>query len=212
MIRHILFDLDNTLYPRNAGLEEQMQGRIAAYIAGLLGLPQEEALKERRKGIAGYGTTLEWLIAEKNFTNIDDYFAAVHPPGEEEGLSPNPALRPFLESLPVPRAILTNSPREHADRVLAKLGVADLFTRIFDMRWNQNQGKPLPIAFNRALEALGGRAEDTLFIDDYPSYVRGYLALGGRGLLLDEFDTHPDYPHPRIRRLEELRGFLEARA
>jgi putative hydrolase of the HAD superfamily len=209
MISYILFDLDNTLYPVSSGMEEALQRRIIDYAARFLGLSQGETLRERTKGISRYGTTLEWLMHEKDFTDIDSYYAAVHPAGEEEALSPDPDLRPFLKSLPVPMAILTNSPKEHSDRILKKLGITDLFTHVFDMRWNKNQGKPLPVAFNRALEALGSAPGETLFIDDYPRYVEGYLSLGGKGLLLDEAGAYPDFPYPRIRRLRELTAFLE---
>jgi hypothetical protein len=45
-------------------------------------------------------------------------------------------------------------------------------------------------------------------VDDYPEYIDGYLALGGKALLLDEFDAYPAYPHPRIRTLRELDNYL----
>ncbi|MDR3129926.1 MAG: HAD-IA family hydrolase [Treponema sp.] len=209
MIQYILFDLDNTLYPMSSGMEAALQKRIIGYVMPFLGLPTpEDAFKSRAEGITRHGTTLEWLIHEKGLKDIDGYYAAVHPEGEEDGLSPDKELRPFLESLPVPKAILTNSPREHSDRILKKLGIRDLFTHVFDMRWNGNRGKPLPSAFYRALDALGAAPAETLFIDDCPRYVEGYLALGGRGLLLDEQDAYPDFPHPRVRHLRDLRAFL----
>jgi putative hydrolase of the HAD superfamily len=209
MVRYILFDLDNTLYPVSSGMEDALHRRIIDYTTRFLGLAPDEALRERMEGISRYGTTLEWLIHEKALTDIDGYYAAVHPAGEEADLVPDPDLRPFLESLPVPRAILTNSPKEHSDRILKKLGITDLFTHVFDMRWNGNQGKPLPIAFNRALEVLGVSPAETLFVDDYPRYVAGFLSLGGKGVLLDETGAHPDFPYPRIRHLRELTAFLE---
>jgi putative hydrolase of the HAD superfamily len=208
MIRYILFDLDNTLYSIRTGMEQDFQRRIIAFSSRLLGITPEEALSRRREGITRYGTTLEWLMGDKGFTAIDEYYAAVHPAGEEDCIPPDPELRRFLLGLNIPLAILTNSPREHTDRVLAKIGIADLFTHIFDMRWNRNQGKPLPIAFTRALDALGSAADDTLFVDDTPRYVRGYLDLGGRGILRDELDRHPDYPYPKIRELPELTAYI----
>jgi putative hydrolase of the HAD superfamily len=209
MIDHILFDLDNTLYSARFGLEDNMARRNIAYIARFLGLTEEDAALERRKKIRSYGTSLEWLIGEKGFTDIEGYYAAVHPEGEEAGLIPNPRLPELLAVLPVPLAILTNSPREHADRILNKLQIGDFFAHVFDMRWNRFRGKPSPEAFNRALNAWGARPESTLFIDDFPPYVRGYLALGGRGVLLDEFDASPEYLDLRIRSLEELPVLLE---
>jgi putative hydrolase of the HAD superfamily len=208
MIRYILFDLDNTLYSTTTGMEQDFQRRIIGFASRFLGITTEEALARRREGLKKHGATIEWLIGECGFSAINDYYAAVHPEGEEDVIPQDRELRRFLESLNIPMAILTNSPREHADRVLAKIGIADLFTHIFDMRWNGNQGKPHRIAFTRALDALGATPETTLFIDDTPRYVRGYLDMNGKGLLRDELDQHKDYAHPKIRELRELTRYL----
>ena len=208
MIRGILFDLDNTLYSIKYGLEREMARRILAFICERLELSADEAAQVRRQAVTTYGSSLAWLMAEKGFTDIDGYYAAIHPPGEEANLPADPKLRVFLENLYLPYAILTNSPREHTDRILAKLGVADLFTHIFDMRWNNLVGKPHPGAFQRALEVLGTSPEETLFVDDYPSYVEGYLKIGGVGVLMDEEDRHPDVPYPRVQSLEEVLALI----
>jgi putative hydrolase of the HAD superfamily len=208
MITNILFDLDNTLYSARYGLEDKVSRRVADFLSARLGLPWEQALALRRERIKNYGTTMEWLRSEMGFTDINSYYAAIHPEGEEDALPPDPALGSFLQNLNLPLAVLTNSPREHADRILKKLGITDLFTYIFDIRWNGLKGKPQPDVFKRALEAMGSGPEETLFIDDFPSYVEGYLAIGGKGLLLDEFGEHRDYPHERIQNLRELTAFL----
>ncbi|MDR2797963.1 MAG: HAD-IA family hydrolase [Treponema sp.] len=207
-LQYILFDLDNTLYSPRYGLELNVDRRIAQFLVAYLGLSLEEALRQRRERIQHYGTTLEWLMVEKGYTDIEAYYTAIHPAGEADILSPVPGLREFLESLPLPRGILTNSPKEHADRILTKLGIGDLFTHIFDIRWNGFKGKPHAEAFHRALNTVGTIPETTLFIDDTPRCVSGYCALGGPGLLLDEENAYPAYPHPRIRDLRELTGFL----
>jgi FMN phosphatase YigB (HAD superfamily) len=72
------------------------------------------------------------------------------------------------------------------------------------MRWNGLKGKPRPDVFRRVLEVLGKSPGEVLFIDDYPKYVAGYNAIGGRGVLLDELDAYPDFPGQRIRNLREL--------
>jgi putative hydrolase of the HAD superfamily len=208
MIRHLLFDLDNTLYSAGLGLENNVRRRIFEFTAGYLGVSPEEAEAERQKTLTRYGTSLEWLISEKGLTDIDAYFLAVHPLDEADALPPDPRLRPFLEGLPCPLAILTNSPMEHAERFLSKLGVRDLFVHIFDMRGNGLKGKPRPEVFRRALDALGCGAESVLFIDDDRRHVGGYRAMGGRGVLFDEFGVRSAYPHERIRTLEELTWFL----
>jgi putative hydrolase of the HAD superfamily len=208
MIQQLLFDLDNTLYSARYGLEENVGRRIAEYLARYFGISPEEAVLRRRKRISYYGTTLEWLLAEEGFTDIDAYFAAIHPGGEADALEADPAQREFLESLKLPMAVLTNSPMEHAVRVLDKLQIRDLFPRIFDIRWNGFKGKPRAESFYRTLDALKSAPENTLFIDDYPKYIEGYIAIGGNGLLLDEADSQRDFPHRRIRELKELTAFL----
>jgi putative hydrolase of the HAD superfamily len=209
MVDHILFDLDNTLYSPRSGLEAGVSRRIHEYIAAWLGLSVEEAVAERKQRIDNYGTTLEWLMAEKGFTAIEDYYRAVHPDDEADALLPDPELRDFLKNLPRPLSILTNAPREHAGRILEKLGIAGLFGEIFDIRRLGYRGKPREEAFRVVLGVLGAEPEEVLFIDDVPKYVLGYRAIGGRGLLIDELDEHLAYPHEKIRNIRELTRFLD---
>ncbi|OHE57460.1 MAG: pyrimidine 5'-nucleotidase [Treponema sp. RIFOXYC1_FULL_61_9] len=209
MIRYVLFDLDNTLYPSDSGMEEDAMQRIGDFVARHLGVSFEEGRTRRNARIDGYGTTLEWLIAEQGLEDVEGYYAVVHPDGEEEGLSPDPALRSFLESLPVKASVLTNAPLEHAERVLRKLDLEGVFEHIFDIRWNGLRGKPAESAFRKVLSAIGSSPEETLFVDDAPSYVEGYLRIGGAGVLLDELDRHPRTKIPRIRSITEISRFLQ---
>jgi putative hydrolase of the HAD superfamily len=208
MLKYLLFDLDNTLYSCRHGLEDNVRRRMLEFTAAFLGVSPEEVWRQRMAYRRQYGTTLEWLMSEKGFTDVEAYLAAVHPQDEADALPPDPELGAFLEHIPVPKAILTNSPEEHAGLILGKLGITDLFTHIFDIRQTAFKGKPRPEAFNHALGILGVSPPEVLFIDDHPDYVRGFLALGGKGLLLDENNAHNDYPHPRIRNLRELAGYV----
>ena len=208
MIKYLLFDLDNTLYSSSYGLEDNVRQRIQEFIAAFLGLSIEEAWKQRRERAGNFSTALEWLMLEKGFADPEAYLSAVHPPDEADSLPPNPQLRAFLEGLPFPKAILTNSPMEHANRILDKLGVQDLFTHIFDIRFGNYGGKPHSSVFLKALDVLGVGIDEVLFIDDFPRYVQGFIDIGGKGLLLDENNFRTEYPHPRIQRLEELTEYL----
>ncbi|MDR2158620.1 MAG: HAD-IA family hydrolase [Treponema sp.] len=206
----ILFDLDNTLYSARYGLEERVSRRIRTFLARHFGISEEEAWKKRKACIKTYGTTLEWLVTEEGFRDVESYFAFIHPGDEAEGLIPEPGLREFLEGLRLPLAILTNSPEEHAGRILKKLGIEDLFDPVVDIRRNNFSGKPRPEVYLRTLKLLGAAPGKTLFVDDNPSYTEGFLKIGGMALLLDEFDAHREYPFPRIRKLPELTAFIRA--
>ena len=209
MIRHILLDVDNTLYSARYGLEEAVTARVREFTLSWLGLPTEEGERIWKERLKRHGTTIEWLMYDRGFTDFDKYQAYIHPENEADSLVPDPELRSFLLSLPCPCSLLTNAPRFHADRVLGKLELEGIFHKIFDLIDNGLEGKPKASVFRRVLDVLGLPASEVLFIDDVPRYVEGYLALGGRGLLIDEMGIHKDYPHERIQNLRELTRFLD---
>jgi putative hydrolase of the HAD superfamily len=209
MIRHILFDLDSTLYSVRWGIEDLFLIRLQEFTSTLLGLPWEECEPIWKDGMKRHGTTLEWLITEKGFTAIDDYYVYLHPENEADSLPPDPELRLFLESLPCPCSVLTNSPLFHAERIIKKLELEGVFRNLFAIDASGLLGKPHVEAYNRALDTLGLKPEEALFIDDTPRYVNGYIELGGKGILIDENDIHKNYPHGRIKNLKELTRFLD---
>lgn len=186
MIRHLLLDLDNTLYPASGGMDEGITRRMLGFVAQWLGVTYEEAVNLRVDGLPGYGTTLEWLKAVHGLKDEKAYFDAVHPESEIEELTPDPGLRPCLQSLGLPMTLLTNAPMSHAERLLRFFDVGDLFEGIFDITWHKGRGKPHAACFLDTLNAVGHTVEDTLFVDDHPKYVRGYRDLGGQSVLVDE--------------------------
>lgn len=208
MTKALMFDLDNTLYSEKTGMEMRVLERINAFVSAYLGWPPEETNARRREGAKRYGTTLEWLVFEKGLVDVDGYFAFTHPEGEETCLQDDAGLRDLLDSLDYPKIVLTNAPMEHATRVLRALGVEDSFSGVFDIKYNNLVGKPHPKAFLRALEASGFSAETTVFIDDMPKYIRGYLALGGRAILKDEGKRFASLGLERILSLEDLPAIL----
>jgi len=210
MLRLALFDLDNTLYPESSGMDRDITRRMIEYVARFLGMGIEETRAFRHERAKKYGTTLEWLTVEHGFADTESYFAAVHPEGEEYCIASNPDLGPILDSIPARKAVLTNSPMEHAERVLAKLGIRDRFAAVYDIRSNGLRGKPHAEAYRRACEGSGASIEETVFIDDMPKYARGFIALGGRAILVDEAGRFADEGIPRVRDLEELPALLSA--
>jgi putative hydrolase of the HAD superfamily len=214
MLRYLLLDLDNTVYSETYGLEHEVLRRMTEFSARYLGLDLEETMARRRSRMSVYGTTLEWLMNDYGFTDVEGYFGVIHPEGEEEPLSPDPALCRLLDSIKLPKAIFTNAPREHAERILSRLGLSKCFTEIYDIRFNMLKGKPHADAVQRVCSACGVEAMDALFVDDVPRYVRGFIEAGGRGVLIDELDRHHEAGLPRIHSLLELPDILseESRA
>lgn len=190
MIRHLLLDLDNTLYPASGGMDEGITRRMLEFVAMYIGVPFDEGVKLRLKGIPSYGTTLEWLKAEHGLTDQNAFFEAVHPESELGELQEDSKLRPYLLSLGLPMTLLTNAPMMHAMRVLRFFNIADIFTGIYDLTFNKGRGKPYPDSFLNTLDAAGFTVPETLFVDDHPKYVRGYKAIGGQAVIVDESGTY----------------------
>lgn len=188
-INHLLFDLDNTLYPSTAAIDQGISSRMVGFVADFLGLDYQQAAQRRKQRLPLYGTTLEWLITEYNLKDVDSFFSAIHPPEEIQELSKDPNLRPFLKSLGLPMTILTNAPLCHATRVLEYLEVADLFTSVHTIQSNNLKGKPYAVAYHKALSATGFTLEETVFFDDHPKYTNGYQVLGGQAVLIQHPET-----------------------
>jgi putative hydrolase of the HAD superfamily len=176
-IRHWLFDLDDTLYPASTGLFGHVSRRITRRIAATLGVPEDEARTRQRALWRQYGTSLRGLQVEHGI-DPEPFLLDVHDVPVEEILAPDPVLALLLERLPGERHVFTNGPSEFAHRVLRRLGVDALFTRVFDIRHADFVPKPDPHPYRRAMEVLGAPADTLVLIDDAPQNLAQARALG----------------------------------
>lgn len=182
--------MDNTLYPASSAMDKGITRRMLECVADFFHCTMDEAIALRLERIVHYSTTLEWLRSE-GLTDIEGFLAHVHPSNEAEELPPQPGLRDFLISLNMPMSILTNAPHEHADTVLGKLGIADLFEVVTDIRDAGFNGKPYPDSYMAALKKVGATIENTLFLDDMQKYTDGWVALGGTAVLIGSPNGKP---------------------
>ena len=189
-IAHLLFDLDSTLYAPDSDMTKGFLERTITLVADFFHISREEAAERRLSNLPHYSTTLEWMRHE-GLTDIERYLAYIHPESEADELDADENLRPLLTSIDMPKSILTNSPLEHAERVLKKLNVADEFESICDIRDCNFRGKPYETAYRAALKKCGGTTDGTLFFDDQFKYVDGYAALGGVAVLVGTHNGTP---------------------
>ena len=185
MYKLILFDLDETLYPRSAKLMETITGRINQYIADKFGVPIEQAGELRRRFRNLYGTALRGMMEEGYPINIDDYFAYVHDIELDGVLTADPQLRAMLMSIPLRRAVLTNSNIEHALRILQHMDIYDCFERVIDIRALSFRNKPDPLAYRLALDMLRVEPHEVIFVEDTPVNTRAARAIGMTTILIE---------------------------
>jgi putative hydrolase of the HAD superfamily len=179
---------------------------MTGYVSRALGVSTDEAHELRRASFPRFGSTIRWLMEEHGLEDPESFLLPTHPDDVSPFLVPDPAVRSTLEALRVPKSLLTNAIREHAERVLDFYGARDLFERIFDLRFNGYRGKPDPEAYRRTLEALGERPQDVLFVDDYPAYLTPFREMGGHVLLISPEPSGNGLP--RISSIHELPAYL----
>ena len=148
-----VFDLDNTLYPREINLWQQVDERIRSYIMDFLKLGREDAFRLQKDYYKRYGTSMRGLMAEREM-NPDDYLAYVHEI-DHSPLEPNPALGAAIEQLPGRKLILTNGTRAHADAVMRRLDIHTHFEDVFDIIAAELEPKPLPQTYDKFLKLHG---------------------------------------------------------
>lgn len=206
MIKHLLLDVDHTLYPRSSGVEGEMVKLINKFVGNYLGVTPEEAAKmrsERPKGV--YASTLDWLQRKYGFTDIYAYFRAIHPTRFWEHFPKNAELITMLDSITVPCSIYTNSWANHALNVMDYLEITPFFKKIYDLPFCHFIGKPDPRSFRYVLEDLKLEPEEVLLADDSSETIIAYTKIGGKGVLVDEdLKPRPDFPAPIIKDITQL--------
>src|SRR4030043_1248306 len=130
--RYILFDLDNTLYPRECGLFHLIEERIKEYLRIRLGLTHAESAALRHKYLRAYGFTLVGLMNHHGIYP-EDYLTFVHEVDVEGVLGEDRGLARMMSRIPLKKVIVTNSTQRHAQRVICSLGVEPFFAHIFDI-------------------------------------------------------------------------------
>ena len=183
-LKFIIFDLDDTLYPRNSGLMQEVGRRIQTWVCNHLGLTWEGAIALRREYFHRYGTTMGGLVA-KHDVDVHDYLAFVHDIPVEEYLKPNLALDATLTSIPLRKAVYTNATSEYGWRVLRALGVAGHFERVVGIEEVGLRNKPYRDAYERMLTLLGAQGPECILVEDAARNLRPAKALGMTTVLVD---------------------------
>ena len=191
-LRYALYDLDNTLYPHSSGLMELINERIGLFVQQFLQLSPEEAQALRHHYYHTYGTTLGGLQRHHD-VDQEQYLLFVHDIVLDALASDTNELKLALDRLPLYKVIFTNSPREHAERVLKRLDLLSHFDTIFDIRSVAFRGKPHDDAYFTVLQALGCHANECVLFEDTAVNLTTAKALGMMTVLITpDHEPHPD--------------------
>jgi len=186
----VFFDLDDCLYNNDRKTAQRLTEKFDSYAMSVLSLPKGRAYELYKQ----YGTALRGLVEERLIeeSRVDEFLAEVHDIPLDD-IRPDPRLRELLLKVAHPCWIFTASTREHATRVLRRLGVEDLFRGVIaassrDMI--ERVGfvtKHDPRCFVAAMEMAGvsvEKASACILLDDSVKNVKTARGMGWRTVLV----------------------------
>ena len=208
-----IFDLDNTLYPADCRLFEQVQRRMNEYICHRLAVSAEEAVELRRRYFLEHGTTLSGLMAV-NRIDPHDFLDFVHDV-DLACVPPDPALVEALGRLDGRKIVHTNGSVRHAERLLNHLGLSAAFTGIIDIVAAEFEPKPALAGYRLLLQRHAVAAPTALMIEDMAKNLRTAAELGMTTAWLRTsvdwaaVESESEWIHHVV---DDLAGFLAAAA
>lgn len=161
-----VFDLDNTLYPRDCDLFAQIDVKMNAYVAELLDLDLVSARIIQKELYRDYGTTLHGLM-DRYQIDPHDFIDKVHDI-DYSAIEANPELGQMIGALPGRKHIFTNADIGHAERTIDKLGIADNFDSLFDIIAADMVPKPDWRPYEAFVAAHGVDAKRAAMFEDMP--------------------------------------------
>jgi putative hydrolase of the HAD superfamily len=203
-LRHVstwLFDLDNTLYPPETEFMALIEQRMTTFVARETGLAPADALALQKRYLHEHGTTLAGLMARHN-VDPQAFLTEVHDVALDR-LTPDPAVRAAIRRLPGRRLVFTNGDAGHAERVLAKLALDDLFEATFHIGSADYIPKPAPETFHRMMRDHKVEAKSAAFFEDSARNLEPAAKLGMTTILIGPHAeaAEADFIHHRARHL-----------
>ncbi|MFN7004466.1 MAG: pyrimidine 5'-nucleotidase [Roseinatronobacter sp.] len=198
-----VFDLDNTLYPPEMRLFDQIEARMTTYVMAALRVDAGEANRLRKHYWASYGTTLAGLMAE-HALDPEPYLVDVHDI-DFSVLRPDPDLRDRIADLPGRRIVYTNGSAPYARQVIAARGLDGVFDAVYGVEDAGYRPKPEADAFARIFARDGLTPAGAAMFEDDPRNLAVPHALGMRTIHVapERLDaTHIHHHTP------DLAGFL----
>ena len=211
-MKYLLLDLDGVCYGSHNGYPlEKVFGlvskRMTLFIQEKLGLDEKKAKELQTNYFYKYNTSLNGLMLHHNVIG-DEFLKYVHDI-DISFMKEDKILRSELENLDMEKFIFTNGSAEHAQNILTRLGIYDLFgkEKVFDIKDAGYVPKPEAQTFDLMIKKFGIKPKETIYIED----IAKNLSIGfERGcttvwLINDEhfgkIDSDKDYISHKIENL-----------
>ncbi len=199
-----VFDLDNTLYPPQARLFDQIEVKMTQFVMDALHVDRPEADRLRRHYWQLYGTTLAGLMREHQI-DPGPYLTDVHDISLDH-LEHDADLARHIADLPGRRIVYTNGTAPYAERVLEARGLGGLFDAVYGVEHAGFRPKPERAAFEEVFGKDGIVPEKAAMFEDEPRNLAAPHAMGMRTVHVAEAPVDADHIHHHT---DDLTSFLK---
>jgi len=170
-MKYLLLDLDGVCYGSHNGYPlEKVFGlvskRMTLFIQEKLGLDEKNAKELQTNYFYKYNTSLNGLMLHHNVIG-DEFLKYVHDI-DISFMKEDKIMRNELENLDMEKFIFTNGSAEHAQNILTRLGIYDLFgkEKVFDIKDAGYVPKPEAQTFDLMVKKFGINPKETIYIED----------------------------------------------
>ena len=159
-----IFDLDNTLYSADSGIFQQVHTLMSKFVSAHLNIDIKKAKELQRKYYRQHGTTLRGLMDNHN-VDPDHFLSEVHQL-DYSIVGPNFKLNRELKKLKGRKIIYTNANRQHANDILIRLELTNVFDEIFDIKTANYIPKPEVSPYEQIISEFNIDPITTIMFDD----------------------------------------------
>ena len=159
-----IFDLDNTLYSADSGIFQQVHTLMGKVVSAHLNIDIKKATELQRKYYRQHGTTLRGLMDNHN-VDPEHFLSEVHQL-DYSIVGPNFKLNRELKKLKGRKIIYTNANRQHANDILIRLELTNVFDEIFDIKTANYIPKPEASPYEQIISDFNIDPITTIMFDD----------------------------------------------
>ena len=185
LIKTWIFDLDNTLYPPEENIFSQIDQKMTSFIADNLKISNEEAFNIQKQNFIDHGTTLAGFMNSGNDKIDPDKFLEFVHDINLSSLKEDSNLRKMLLLLPGEKYIFTNGTKKHAENVLKKLNLENIFQSIFGIKEANYLPKPNIETYNLFLKTYKIDPKTSIMFEDMGRNLIPAKELGMKTVLLE---------------------------
>jgi putative hydrolase of the HAD superfamily len=213
----VLFDLDGTLFDRDASFLELVQAQYHEFLAELAAVPKEvfvrRVIELDEHGFADKAEVYrdiatEFSLPQSLATRLTGHFYGTYA-SFSKCFPEVPGTLAHLRTLGLQLGIITNGSTNMQERKVNELGIAGLMDELL-ISEKEGLRKPDPRIFARALGRLGLSSDEAWYVGDHPTVdIRGAFNAGLTAVWrYTPYWHRPDVPCLAINSIDELMQML----